>query len=40
MTFTRPADAPGFKLGEGEAGGFSYFGKDPSDTKRDGYVIQ
>ena len=35
-TFTRPADAPGFKYGQGDKGGFSYLGKD----KTDGFVIQ
>jgi hypothetical protein len=35
-TFTRPADAPGFKYGAGEKGGFSYLGKDQTD----GFVIQ
>lgn len=35
-TFTRPSDAPGFKYGQGEKGGFSYLGKD----KTDGFVIQ
>lgn len=34
-TFTRPSDAPGFKYGQGEKGGFSYLGKD----KTDGFVI-
>jgi hypothetical protein len=35
-TFTRAADAPGFKYGEGEKGGFSFLGKD----KTDGFVVQ
>lgn len=35
-TFKRPADAPGFKYGQGEKGGYSYFGKD----KKDGLVVQ
>ncbi|RSH87266.1 putative cell survival pathways protein [Saitozyma podzolica] len=39
VTYTRPADAPGFKLGDGPDGGFSFFGKDPSDGKRDGLVV-
>ena len=40
ITFTRPADAPGFKLGAGENGGISTFGRDKTDAKRDGYVVQ
>lgn len=28
MTFTKPASAPGFKLGDGPQGGYSTFGKD------------
>ena len=40
IKFDRPANAPGFKFGEGEAGGFSTFGKDREDGKRDGLVVQ
>lgn len=40
VTLTRPADAPGFKFGEGPDGGFSTFGKSREDGKRDGLVVQ
>jgi hypothetical protein len=36
VVFTRPEGASGFKLGQGEEGGYSRFGKD----KNDGFVIQ
>lgn len=39
VTFTRPASAPGFKLGQGEQGGFSFFGAHPEEGKRDGLVV-
>jgi len=39
LTFTRPADSPGFKYGDGPDGGFSVFGKDRAEGKRDGMVI-
>ncbi|KAK1924293.1 oxidative stress survival, Svf1-like protein [Papiliotrema laurentii] len=39
VTLTRPADAPGFKFGEGPDGGFSTFGKSREDGKRDGLVV-
>jgi hypothetical protein len=35
---TRPAEARGFKIGEGPNGGMSFFGTDPN--KRDGFVVQ
>jgi predicted alpha/beta superfamily hydrolase len=37
LNLVRPADAPGFKLGKGEAGGYSSFGKNMGD---DGFVVQ
>jgi hypothetical protein len=37
LNLVRPADAPGFKLGKGEEGGYSRFGKNMGD---DGFVIQ
>ncbi len=40
VTFTKPANAPGFKFGAGENGGMSTFGKEQADGKRDGYVVQ
>lgn len=41
VTFERLADAPGFKLGEGESGGYSRFGKSASPGMgKDGMVIQ
>lgn len=41
VTFTRPADMPGCKLGSGPEGGFSYLGgKDRNDGKRDGSIVQ
>ena len=40
VTFTKPADAPGFKLGDGPQGGISTFGKEKEDGKRDGFVVQ
>jgi hypothetical protein len=41
LTFERLAEAPGFKLGQGDSGGFSRFGKstEPGGGK-DGFVIQ
>ncbi|OCF38717.1 survival factor 1 [Kwoniella heveanensis CBS 569] len=39
LTFTRPADAPGFKLGSGPQGGISTFGKEQDESKRDGFVV-
>ncbi|WWC70096.1 uncharacterized protein I206_104043 [Kwoniella pini CBS 10737] len=39
LTFTRPANAPGFKFGQGAQGGISTFGKDRTDSKRDGFVV-
>ncbi|KAJ7593137.1 oxidative stress survival Svf1-like protein [Mycena floridula] len=33
----RPASVPGFKVGEGEKGGYSYFGPDTSNAE--GYVV-
>ncbi|KAI9639430.1 oxidative stress survival, Svf1-like protein [Dioszegia hungarica] len=38
IMFTRPADSPGFKLGKGPGGGVSVFGKDASESKRDGII--
>lgn len=40
ITFTRPADAPGFKLGKGPGGGVNVFGKDTAENKRDGMISQ
>lgn len=40
VKFTRPAGAPGFKFGEGPQGGYSVFGKETAEGKRDGMVIQ
>jgi hypothetical protein len=40
VTFTRPADAPGFKFGEGPQGGISTFGTAQEEGKRDGFVVQ
>jgi hypothetical protein len=40
LKFTKPASAPGFKLGDGPDGGISTFGKDREDGKRDGIVVQ
>ncbi|EIN04901.1 survival factor 1 [Punctularia strigosozonata HHB-11173 SS5] len=37
LDVTRPASTPGFKVGKGPKGGYSYFGYDPE--KADGYVI-
>ncbi|KAL7421646.1 putative cell survival pathways protein [Cryptotrichosporon argae] len=39
VTYTRPAAAPGFKLGSGLAGGVSTFGMQTADDKRDGFVV-
>lgn len=36
VTFERPAEAPGFKYGEG----VSVFGADRSEAKRDGIAVQ
>lgn len=38
ITFTRPQETPGFKIGEGADGGMSFFGTDAK--KPDGFVIQ
>ncbi|KAH9945372.1 oxidative stress survival Svf1-like protein [Epithele typhae] len=37
LTVTRTPYAPGFKVGRGPSGGFSYFGPDPKNAE--GYVI-
>ena len=37
FTVSRPSETPGFKVGNGEKGGFSYFGADVNNT--DGYVV-
>ncbi|KAF8656180.1 hypothetical protein AX16_002621 [Volvariella volvacea WC 439] len=37
VDIARPASIPGFKVGKGEQGGYSYFGADTK--KADGYVI-
>ncbi|KAJ7104138.1 survival factor 1 [Mycena belliarum] len=37
LELSRPKDIPGFKVGQGEKGGYSYFG--PDLTKPEGYVI-
>uniref|UniRef100_A0A8H7Y2Y3 Survival factor 1 n=1 Tax=Psilocybe cubensis TaxID=181762 RepID=A0A8H7Y2Y3_PSICU len=37
LEVTRPASIPGYKVGKGPEGGYSYFGVDPK--KADGYVI-
>lgn len=37
LEITRSASIPGYKIGKGEKGGYSYFGADPH--KADGYVI-
>jgi len=37
LELKRPASIPGWKIGSGPKGGFSYFGHDPN--KADGYVI-
>ncbi len=37
LDISRPASAPGFKIGKGPKGGFSYFGPDPKNPE--GYVI-
>ena len=37
LVISRPASAPGFKLGKGSKGGFSNFGTDPEN--REGYVV-
>lgn len=39
VTFTKPSSAPGFKLGEGDKGGFSFFGTSTEEGKRDGFVV-
>lgn len=38
ITFTKPAETPGFKIGDGDNGGKSFFGSDAK--KPDGYVVQ
>jgi len=40
LSFTRPADAPGFRFGEGGSEGFSTFGKSREEGKSDGIVVQ
>jgi len=40
VTFTRPAEAPGFKYGEGPMGGISTFGTAQEEGKRDGFAVQ
>jgi len=37
LTVSRPSGTPGFKVGNGEKGGFSYFGADAN--KAEGYVV-
>lgn len=37
LELQRPADIPGFKIGQGEKGGHSYFGPDPQNAE--GYVV-
>jgi Svf1-like N-terminal lipocalin domain/Svf1-like C-terminal lipocalin-like domain len=37
LTVSRPSETPGFKIGKGKKGGFSYFGADPNNA--DGYVV-
>jgi hypothetical protein len=37
LDVSRPAGVPGFKIGKGEKGGYSYLGSNPD--KADGYVI-
>ncbi|THH20727.1 hypothetical protein EW146_g686 [Bondarzewia mesenterica] len=37
LEIRRPASVPGYKVGKGPEGGYSYFGADPK--KADGYVI-
>ncbi|PCH42390.1 oxidative stress survival Svf1-like protein [Wolfiporia cocos MD-104 SS10] len=37
LDVTRPASAPGWKVGKGPQGGFSYFGHDPANAE--GYVV-
>ncbi|KAL0573686.1 putative cell survival pathways protein [Marasmius crinis-equi] len=37
MDVSRPADIPGYKVGKGDQGGYSYFGPDPKNAE--GYVI-
>ncbi|ESK82244.1 survival factor 1 [Moniliophthora roreri MCA 2997] len=37
LEVTRPAAIPGFKIGKGDQGGYSYFGPDPKNAE--GYVI-
>lgn len=37
LTVGRPSKAPGFKVGKGKKGGFSYFGADANNA--DGYVV-
>ncbi|KAK4687327.1 hypothetical protein P7C73_g2785, partial [Tremellales sp. Uapishka_1] len=39
VVFTKPASAPGFKLGPGEEGGYTSIGKEQDPAKRDGFVI-
>lgn len=40
MTYTKPANALGFKYGNGNEAGYSSFGKHPSAEKREGFVFQ
>jgi len=37
LTVSRPSETPGFKVGNGEKGGFSYFGADANNAE--GYVV-
>ena len=37
LTVSRPSETPGFKVGNGKKGGFSYFGADTN--KAEGYVV-
>ena len=37
LTISRPASIPGFKVGKGPQGGYSYFGPNPN--KAEGYVV-
>jgi hypothetical protein len=39
VTYTKPANALGFKYGQGEDGGYSIFGKDKHFDKREGFVF-
>jgi hypothetical protein len=39
LNIARPASIPGFKIGRGPQGGYSYFGASSDPSKADGYVI-